>query len=51
MDEWIAGIDLCDDYTQVSCKDEEQTWIFPTVICRQKHADVWYVGELSLIHI
>lgn len=50
MDEWIAGIDLCDDYTQVSCKDEEQTWIFPTVICRQKHADAWSVGEDAYAH-
>ncbi len=50
MDEWIAGIDLCDDYTQISCNDEEQTWVFPTAICRQKYTDAWFVGEDAYAH-
>lgn len=45
MNELVAGIDLCDEYTQISCGDEEQIWTFPTVLCRHKLADAWYVGE------
>ena len=45
MKELMAGIDLCDEYTQVSCGEEEKTWVFPTVICRHKATDLWSVGE------
>lgn len=45
MNELVAGIDLCDEYTQVSCGDEEKTWTFPTVICRHKSVGTWSVGE------
>lgn len=45
MNELVAGIDLCDEYTQISCGDEEQIWTFPTVLCRHKTAETWSVGE------
>ena len=45
MNELIAGIDLCDEYTQVSCGDEEKAWTFPTVIFRHRAAGTWSVGE------
>ncbi len=45
MNELVAGIDLCDEYTQVNCTDEEKTWNFPTVLCRCKSAGTWSVGE------
>lgn len=45
MDGLIIGMDLCDSYTQISCEKQEETWTFPTVICKKKDADEWYVGE------
>ena len=45
MNELVAGIDLCDEYTQVNCNDEEKTWTFPTVLCRHKVSGTWSVGE------
>ena len=45
MNELVAGIDLCDEYTQVHCNDEEKTWTFPTVLCRHKVSGTWSVGE------
>lgn len=44
MKELVAGIDLCDEYTQVNCEDEEKNWEFPTVICRSRTGS-WAVGE------
>lgn len=45
MDGLVMGIDLCDEYTQIHCFSEEKTWLFPTVICKKKQADEWFVGE------
>ena len=39
-----VGIDLCDDYTAV-CINEERSLIIPTVICREKMSEKWYIGE------
>ena len=50
MDGLLVGIDLCDEYTQMSCPDEEKTWTIPTVICRNKNVDEWYVGEEAYAH-
>lgn len=50
MEERIVGMDLCDVYTQVTCLDEEKTWTFPTVICKNKNTDEWYVGEEAYAH-
>jgi hypothetical protein len=45
MDGLIIGLDLCDAYTRICCHDRDKSWNFPTVICRKKDDDVWYVGE------
>ena len=50
MDGLLVGVDLCDEYTQIHCPDEEKTWTIPTVICRNKYADEWYVGEEAFAH-
>lgn len=51
MEGLIVGIDLCDMYTQVNCADEEMAWTIPTVICRNKHSEEWYVGEDAYAHV
>ena len=45
MDGLIIGLDLCDAYTRICCHDREKSWCIPTVICRKKDEDAWYVGE------
>ncbi len=45
MDGLIIGLDLCDAYTRICCHDREKSWVIPTVICRKKEEDVWFVGE------
>lgn len=50
MEGLIVGIDLCDIYTQVNCAGEEKDWTIPTVICRNKHSEEWYVGEDAYAH-
>lgn len=45
MDGLIIGLDLCDTYSQVSCYEEEKAWTIPTVICKKKNTEEWYVGE------
>lgn len=45
MEKLIIGIDLCDTYTQVSVLGREEAWYFPTVICRKKTSEEWYIGE------
>ncbi|MGL5435265.1 MAG: DUF5716 family protein [Lachnospiraceae bacterium] len=50
MDGLILGIDLCDEYTQVSCVTEEKSWTIPTVICKHKTTDEWYIGEEAYAH-
>lgn len=51
MDGLVIGIDLCNEYTQVSCAEEEKTWTIPTVICKNRNADEWYIGEEAYAHI
>lgn len=46
----MAGIDLCDERTQVNCAEEDKTWTIPTVICKNKNSDAWYVGEEAYAH-
>lgn len=54
----LLGVDLCDDYSQISCfrKGENQTEpvilgeeadspLIPTVICKKKGQDEWLIGE------
>lgn len=50
MDGLILGIDLCDEYTQIACAEEEQSWTIPTVICKHKEKEQWYVGEEAYAH-
>ena len=45
MDGLIIGLDLCDTYTRICCYDRDKSWCIPTVICRKKEEDAWYVGE------
>lgn len=62
MDGIILGFDLCDDYSQMSCfsvekLDAEPVYIaddgrfrFPTVICKKKNENAWFVGESAYRH-
>lgn len=50
MEKLIIGIDLCDSYTQAAVLGREETWVFPTVICRKKTAEEWSVGEEAYKH-
>lgn len=45
MDGLVLGLDLCDGYTQLSCWGREESWTFPTVVCRKKEEDAWLIGE------
>ena len=36
MEGLVIGLDLNDDYSQVSCNEKEKSWTVPTVICRRK---------------
>lgn len=58
MEGLLLGIDLCDDYSQVSCfrpldmepepvalGDDTFSGLIPTVICKKKGEDAWYIGE------
>ncbi len=51
MDGLIVGIDLCDEYTQINCAEEEKGWTVSTVICRNKNIEEWYVGEEAYAHM
>lgn len=50
MDGLVIGLDLCDTYTHISCMEPEQTWVIPTVVCKNKNADEWYVEEEAYAH-
>lgn len=41
----IIGLDLNDDYVQISCYDKEKSWTIPAVICRRKEEEIWLTGE------
>lgn len=53
----IVGVDVCDDYTQVSLFDtdafdaqslglgEEEKLLIPTMVCKKKGEDAWLIGE------
>lgn len=50
MDGLVIGIDLCDTYTHISCMEPGQTWVIPTVVCKNKQKDEWYVDEDAYAH-
>ena len=35
MEGLVIGLDLNDDYSQISCNEKEKSWTVPTVICRR----------------
>ena len=39
MDGLLIGLDLCDDYGQVSVYGRDNVWTIPGVICRAKKQD------------
>jgi hypothetical protein len=54
----ILGLDLCDDYSQigvfnpqildaeaVGTTEEESSCLVPSVVCKQKGKDAWFIGE------
>lgn len=58
MQELVLGIDVCDDYSQISyyspqifdveiigLTEEESSCMIPTVICKEKGKDSWLIGE------
>lgn len=45
MDGLVIGLDLNDEYTQISCYGKEISWTIPTVICRKKEEEIWLTGE------
>ncbi len=40
-----VGLDLCDDYTIAYGYEDKSLVNVPTVICREKKDDLWYIGE------
>ena len=36
MEGLVIGLDLNDDYSQISCNEKEKSWTVPTVILPQK---------------
>ncbi len=50
MDGLVAGIDLRNSRTHIYCMDPEKAWVIPTVICKNKNSDDWYVAEEAYEH-
>ncbi|MEY8336880.1 DUF5716 family protein [Lachnospiraceae bacterium 62-35] len=50
MDGLVLGLDLCDTYTKICCFGEERVWTVPTVVCKKKGGDEWFVGEEAYAH-
>ena len=50
MDGLVLGLDLGDIYTKITCLQDERTWTIPTVICKKKNSDEWFVGEEAYAH-
>lgn len=51
MDGMILGFDLCDTYTRIAISDTEETWVIPTVVCKDKNNDNWYIDEEAYEHV
>lgn len=58
MINWCLGLDLCDDYSQlsyynrktsgaeaVSAGQDERFCLVPTILCKQKGGDAWFIGQ------
>lgn len=59
----ILGVDLCDDYCQISCFNpqildaeqvsfarDDENCLIPTVLCKRKKLDQWHIGEEAYSH-
>jgi hypothetical protein len=46
----IMGIDLCDTGTGIAFSDTEKTFRFPTIICRDREKEEWFIGEDAYAH-
>lgn len=51
MDGLVIGMDLCDTYTHISCKEPQQSWAMATVICKNRLKEEWYVDEDAYAHM
>ena len=58
MEGLLLGIDLCDDYSQISCfrplnmepepvslGEQDSSGLIPTVLCKKKGEDSWLIGQ------
>lgn len=58
MKNWCLGLDLCDDYSQlsyynrktsgaeaVSAGQDERFCLVPTILCKKKGSDEWFIGQ------
>ncbi|MCD8082819.1 MAG: DUF5716 family protein [Clostridiales bacterium] len=45
-----GGGELCYEYTQIGSMSEEKPRMIPTVICKCKDEDTWYIGEEAYAH-
>lgn len=58
MQDLYLGVDLCDDYSQISCfvpermeaepmflENDKDNYLIPTVLCKQKGEEAWLIGE------
>ena len=50
MDGLVIGIDLGDSSTHIACQTPERSWIIPTVICKNRSLEEWYVDEEAIAH-
>ena len=63
MKNWCLGVDLCDDYSQISyynrktasaeavaAGQDDRFCLIPTILCKKKGADQWYIGQDAYHH-
>lgn len=50
MEGLIIGIDLCNNRTHITLAEPEMTWVIPTVLCKNRKFDEWYVDEEAYAH-
>lgn len=63
MKNWCLGLDLCDDYSQlsyynrktlnaeaVSADQDERLCLVPTILCKKKGSDEWFIGQEAYRH-
>ena len=63
MKNWCLGIDLCDDYSQISyynrktasaeavaAGQDDRFCLIPTILCKKKGTDQWFIGQDAYRH-